>query len=368
MKPDPDIVVVGAGPAGAFTSALLARLGMRVLIIERGSFPRHKVCGCCLAEPGARALEDAGLAAVLDRAGTIDRMRFATGGRSADVRLPAYRMLGRDTLDMALLDAARDAGCEVLFEETARVSASGAVSLGSGAALRPNAVVVADGLTGPALRDQPGFGWKIRQGAPIGLGLVGPRPDQHLPADRITMAVGASGYVGLAPIDDARWTIAAAVLSEAVRAHGPDGALRSIYEQATGRTLRLHDRPTGVGPLTRRRERVESQGRVFLVGDACGYAEPMTGQGMSWALSGAAALAPIVARAAAGEAVEGAWQRVVDRRFRRAHAACASLTRLVRWAPARRAAVVAAGAAPLFGRLAASTILAAGTPRIGAPA
>jgi len=368
VKPDPDILVIGAGPAGALSAAMLARRGLRVRIIERSTFPRHKVCGCCLADPGARAINDAGLGHVLNDAESITRMRFATAGRTAEVRIPAYRMLGRDTLDAALLDAARDAGAEADFNSSAKADDSGLIELDSGEAVRPGVVIVADGLTGPALREAPGFGWRIRPGAPIGLGFVSTKPDPDLPEDRITMAVADGGYVGVAPIGQGRWTIAAAVLPKAVQANGPEGTIASIYLHATGRDLRLPERPTGVGPLTRSRERVESGGRIFLVGDACGYAEPMTGQGMSWALTGAAALAPIAARAAAGGHVEGAWQRVVDRRFRGAHAACAALTRLVRWPPARTAAVTAASAVPMLGRLAASTILAAGTPRLGEPA
>ena len=53
---DWDAVVIGAGPAGATAAATLQNGGMKTLLVDRGSFPRQKVCGGCLAPAGAQSL------------------------------------------------------------------------------------------------------------------------------------------------------------------------------------------------------------------------------------------------------------------------------------------------------------------------
>ncbi len=56
-----DVVVVGAGPAGALAARQAALSGLSVLLVDRAEFPRKKVCGCCLHPRGALALRRAGL-------------------------------------------------------------------------------------------------------------------------------------------------------------------------------------------------------------------------------------------------------------------------------------------------------------------
>ena len=55
-----DVIVVGAGPAGSLTARELARLGRRVLLVDKASFPRPKVCGCCLSGSALAALSVGG--------------------------------------------------------------------------------------------------------------------------------------------------------------------------------------------------------------------------------------------------------------------------------------------------------------------
>ena len=59
--PDADVVISGAGPAGAFAATLLARGGARVVLVDRAAFPRHKLCGDTLNPGGVALLRRAGL-------------------------------------------------------------------------------------------------------------------------------------------------------------------------------------------------------------------------------------------------------------------------------------------------------------------
>ena len=112
------------------------------------------------------------------------------------------------------------------------------------------------------------------------------------------MAVGQGGYVGLVRVEDSRLNVAAAFERSYVKRHGDPGkAAEQILTEAgfpaipslRGATWR------GTLPLTRRTSPIAGE-RFFLIGDATGYVEPFTGEGMAWALASGHAIAPLVVR------------------------------------------------------------------------
>jgi 2-polyprenyl-6-methoxyphenol hydroxylase-like FAD-dependent oxidoreductase len=130
-----DVIVVGARVAGAATVMLLARQGLRVLAVDRVSFPSDTISSHQLQVPGVALLHRWGLLGTLTAAGTPSarRVRFdAGGGLVLDGRFPAYGAVDalysprRTVLDSILVEAARAAGAEVRenFRVT-QVTASG---------------------------------------------------------------------------------------------------------------------------------------------------------------------------------------------------------------------------------------------------
>jgi len=130
-----DVIVVGARVAGAATAMLLARQALRVLAVDRVSFPRDTISSHQLQVPGGALLHRWGLLGKLTAAGTppASRVRFdAGGGLVMDGRFPAYEGVDaiysprRTLLDALLVGAAREAGAEVRenFRVT-QVTASG---------------------------------------------------------------------------------------------------------------------------------------------------------------------------------------------------------------------------------------------------
>ncbi|MEM7623397.1 MAG: FAD-dependent oxidoreductase, partial [Planctomycetota bacterium] len=115
---DFEAVVIGAGPAGSVAAFVLARRGMRVLLVERRAFPRDKVCGGCLAPAGAATLEALGMI----RGGfsfdgdrvfgpSLSRVRVLGGGdvlghRGFTLPLRPYVAVERRGFDAALVAAA----------------------------------------------------------------------------------------------------------------------------------------------------------------------------------------------------------------------------------------------------------------------
>jgi len=107
-----DVVIAGAGPAGALLGYLLARRNWRVLIADRSAFPRDKVCGGCLNGRALAALESAGLGGLPRKHGSapLERFRLSTGRAGAELPLPAGEAISRRALDAALAQSAVDAG------------------------------------------------------------------------------------------------------------------------------------------------------------------------------------------------------------------------------------------------------------------
>src|SRR5690348_14845948 len=103
-----DVVVVGAGVAGAVSAMHLARSKLRVLLVEKSSCPREKVCGGCLNAAALHALAAAGVE--LNDGRDYARKRLACDGRAAEFPLPPGVAISRKRLDAILVEHAIRAG------------------------------------------------------------------------------------------------------------------------------------------------------------------------------------------------------------------------------------------------------------------
>jgi 2-polyprenyl-6-methoxyphenol hydroxylase-like FAD-dependent oxidoreductase len=189
-------------------------------------------------------------------------------------------------------------------------------------------IIVASGLTGRDAVPQPG--------SRIGAGVVLPAevaPPFFEPGT-IYMATARGGYVGLVRVEDDRLDVAAAFDPAYVKSVGGLGPAAEAVLGEVGWPVPhgLAEQPwKGTPALTRRPVRLAARG-LFVVGDAAGYVEPFTGEGMAWAVMSAAALAPIAARAihSWNDDLVREWQathrRVVGRRQR----VCRVVSRVLR--------------------------------------
>ncbi len=350
-----DVVVVGAGPAGALASFDLARRGLRVLLVEKRSFPRWKVCGCCLNGQARAVLDALGLGELIERQGGVplERIRVGLGGRQADFPLPDGRALSRQRFDQALVQAAVSAGASFRPHTTARLGPAGpgwrSVSLRTGGSreqrqVRAAVVLVAAGLAHRCLDGEPGAGVRIQPGSRVGAGCLLPAASGGYDPSRIHMALGRQGYVGLVRLEDGSLDLAAAFdRSLLASAGGPAAAAAQVLEQA-GFPV-----PAGLAgaswqctpALTRRATPLAGE-RFLVLGDAAGYVEPFTGEGMGWALTAAAAATPLVLQGVRGwdPALERRWVRTLRRRLGRRQRLCRAVAALLR-RPATAAALFA---------------------------
>ncbi len=328
-----DIVVIGAGPAGAVAAAESAARGHDVLLVDRAAFPRAKVCGCCLGPAGVEILHRLGLGDLATSATPLARVMLGTSSGAVNLPFQGSRVLGRDRLDPALIDEAVTRGVRTRFGVRARVTPTGEVRLDDGRILSPRAVVVADGLAGGSLADLSGFDWTISPSARFGAGAVVPSTsDAPTPGD-LLMLVDAIGYLGVVRLPDHRIDLAAAFDAPRVRRIGGPAAAAAMLLERHGMPhlaeLAAAARWRGTPTLARRR-RCVARGSTVCIGDAAGYVEPFTGEGMTWAMrSGVEVAAFIDASLAAGRPLDG-WHARHRRLFRLHHQRCRLVARTVR--------------------------------------
>lgn len=303
-----DAVVIGAGPAGALVAHQLAVRGLRTLVVDAKRFPRPKVCGGCLNRRGVAALEAAGLKHVLDAsdATTVKSLHWIVGSQRARFALPEMRVVDRSSFDQALVDEAIHAGAtfwdgtqacvEPELRNGRRVIA--ATQPSEQVTIQARVVICADGLSRSSVKRLPEFRSLSAPRSRIGLGAT-IEYDGPLAHDEITMVVGRQGYVGLARTGNNRLNIAAALdphsLASSTASELIAGMLRdaALHGPDDWSQVTWHGTP----PLTSRPSQIAAE-RLFVIGDASGYVEPFSGEGMATALETALAVTPLAVEAA----------------------------------------------------------------------
>lgn len=344
-----DAVVIGAGPAGSVAAYLLARAGGRVLLIERKPLPRYKVCGACLSSSAVALLNQLGLGTLLENLPQVplERMLLRRGNAGCVIPLrthsgPGYA-IAREDLDEALARAAVGAGAELVLGSTGHVQATSAprceqrrVRLhGSGqtAHVVTRTVILATGLGGLARTTNHELPERVERRARVGIGGTFSVEDGGTcPAEAILMAVGRHGYLGAVRLADGRINLAAAVDRPWLRQCGgaSQAAQRLLHENGLPHEwLSTASDWSGTPALTRRPLRVASW-RVLVAGDAAGYAEPFTGEGMTWAIGAGRAAAQLTLAALDhwSEQIEMRWQSWYTRMLRGRQRRC---QRLAEW-------------------------------------
>lgn len=286
-----DVIVVGGGPAGSATAIALAQRGYDVELFERATFPRAKACGEGVLPAGVAALARLGVPVErLDPAAHLTSIRFHAGDHAAVGRIPAGGALGveRTVLDAALLDRARSVGVAcytgTAVRGLAHSEAGTAGVIVDHGEVRARMVVAADGIHS-----------RLRREAGLDAGHRGGRQALtfHLEAgnrDRETIEVRFRRRyeVYITPIGNDRINVAVlsdrALIRELAR-NGMEGLARLVDEEL-GVGASAIARILGGGPFPATSAAL-SRGRVVLAGDAAGFVDGITGEGISLALQGA---------------------------------------------------------------------------------
>ncbi len=345
-----DAVIVGAGPAGSAAAHQCALRGLRTVLLDKQAFPRDKVCGCCLSGAACATLEDMGLANILDQAGAIELRRVVLRAGASQVAMPigVGRILSRGALDHAMIIAAQQAGASFYEQTTAT-----AVDIRADEVdieirvrarkrnIRARVLVVADGLGGRLLDGV--LGRRIhRRGGAIGVGALLADDASAIDEGNVELAIGPEGYLGVARIENGKIDIAAAIDPASVSRHaGVAAAIKSIAARNGMKLAGLTDATWKGTPTLASRRRSLGTRRVFVVGDAASFLEPITGEGIGWALASGASVASLVARGVERweDSLLREWQRVHATIVRHRRGLCASASLLLRFPTLTRMAI-----------------------------
>lgn len=337
-------IVVGAGPAGSITALLLARRGLEVLLLDRAAFPRPKPCGDCMSAAATRFLDRLGLLERVREAGAAEIERWeivAPGGQTATGAFsdrPALA-LERRVLDALLLDAAIEAGAR--FRQAHVVGLHRGpdgrvrgVRTRDGDTLSARLVVGADGLRSVVARELDVYlrAPRLRKvSLTAHVPAPGSAPNTSGPAtgpvDRHgEMHVLDGGVLGIAPSGPDRYNLTLVVgdgHAGRLRDLGPGPFFRSWLERVPSACDRFGGLDLGPllasGPFDWPTRSPVADGAA-LVGDAAGYYDPFTGQGIYQAMAAAERLAtavgPVLAARGAPSSLDPALARYAAEKAR----------------------------------------------------
>lgn len=309
-----DVAIVGAGPAGAASAIHFARAGYRVALIDRAAFPRHKACAEYLSPAAEPLLQALGIADLIAQ-GRPNQLRgfriFAPNGQAFQGDFAATRaanghslfetglVLSRYYLDAAIVAGARRAGADV-FERwrlgALERQADGyrLLPVGEQTPIVARLLIAADGVHSTVARRLG-----LHQSSPMrkialvahlrGIAGLGEYGEMHVAGRR---------YVGLAPLEapqPGQLCNVALVVDERrdgpqISGHAEDFLLAALpsFPQLRARLddVTVNRHTLAVSRIAVHARRLVDDG-LLLVGDAAGYYDPFTGEGIYHALRGA---------------------------------------------------------------------------------
>ena len=283
-----DLIVIGAGPAGCAAAMVARRNGARVLLLERGRFPRHKVCGEFVSAESLSLLE--GLLTEQDRRLIAQAPRIRQGrifADGAEIRAPIHppaASIARFDMDCALWEACIESGMDAREGTTVQaVNGTGPFAVSTaGENLEAKAFINATGrwsnLTSAAVRAAAtGERW---------VGLKAHFRESHPPAS-VDLYFFEGGYCGVQPVSqesNGSGVVNACAMVKATAATTLGDVLRLHPAlDARSRGWQAFSQPVSTSPLVFREPEPVKDG-ILQVGDSATFVDPFIGDGISLAL------------------------------------------------------------------------------------
>lgn len=296
-----DLIIIGGGPAGTSAAISAARQGARVLLLERGRFPRHKVCGEFVSAESLGLLKDLldhQHAALITDAIQIPRARLFLDGRTLHANVdPPAASIARFDLDAALWHSAESAGGDARQQVTVQ-------SVGGSGPFR--IVTASEEFEARALINASGR-WSNLNVAPVESGMrpekwVGVKAHFAEPVSEpsVDLYFFDGGYCGVQPVGTARVNASAMVRADVASSLPEVFAQDPALRKRSRNWAQLSD-PVSTSPLIFRNPQPEWD-NILMAGDAAGFVDPFVGDGISLALRSGSLAARCLKSFLAGEA------------------------------------------------------------------
>ncbi len=275
-----DLIVLGAGPSGASAARTAAQAGLRVVLVDRAEFPRDKLCGGGLtgrAQGFLAEIYDPLPPEMLHRVG-----QFRLRHQGEDLGLlpsdPPFQTIMRRRFDAELRAQALAAGAvDFAARRVARIDPDlGAVTLADGTELRAPLLIGADGVKSQLARTLWGQSWDLA-GTAFALEVEAP-PFGDPDVLEIDLGAANWGYGWAFPKTDSVTLGIGGLAPENPDLKGRFADWLAENGYPTDLRIKGHHLPFGGFP------EVPGEGRCLLVGDAAGLVDPITGEGIAWAI------------------------------------------------------------------------------------
>lgn len=319
-----DVIVIGAGPAGCSSALFLHQQGLRVLVLDRASFPRDKVCGEFISPAADDILQELGVLDAIQRTHPVRLQGVAISSYGKpELRIDYPPCPGRVTpmtslslprfqLDHLLVQKMKEQGVEVreqhavdefLFAENRVTGVQGRDEANRPFTFSASVVVDASGRNGLSLRR---LGLILPHQGPGKIALAAHWESVRFPHDYCYMHISSPGYTGMAPVGNDSVNVVLVVEDRHVKGHDFDAFYQTVVlgneqRQSLLAGARLKERVRSVGSLAYDVRPVRCGGLV-LAGDTTGFIDPFTGEGIYLSLRSAQLASEVIRQAfAAGD-------------------------------------------------------------------
>jgi len=304
MNKKPEITIIGGGPSGSFSAYLLTKYGFKVTILEASSAPKRKVCGEYLCPRGVSLLQQFGIFQHFETIfqAVTGMVIHSPSGFRMETTFPCKDgiqnglSLNREVFDQTLLQLAQDAGSTVIrnqrVKKLERSSSGWKIETTDGARFETPLLIGADGRNSIVARSMNVHVRHPSKRVAIHCNL--PTSPRHLRKGEMHL-FPSNGYIGINPIHECETNLSLVCDAQEIRSAGSPRNLLIHYlsqsEALRDRFLPLPDATeiATIAPLRHIVRNTSGEGWC-LIGDAGGFLDPLTGEGIFQALSSAAFL------------------------------------------------------------------------------